>query len=92
MRSNSIDGIIAAILRARSVSMTVGAPKERPSAARRVTAATTSGIRVAEDHRPPGADIVDEPAAVFGLDAGAARAPHEQGFAAHAAKGAHRAN
>ena len=43
MRSNSIDGTSSVTLRASSVSITVGAPNDRPSTARRVTAAMTSG-------------------------------------------------
>jgi hypothetical protein len=39
---------------------------------------------MAEDHRAPGADVVDEAPAVFGLDVGTARAADEERLAADA--------
>ena len=47
-------------------------------------------IRMPEDHRSPGADVVDQAAAVLGLDRGAARAADEERLAADAAECAHR--
>jgi len=47
-------------------------------------------VRVAEDHRAPGAHVVDQPPPVLGLDVRAARAPDEERLAADAAERAHR--
>ncbi len=57
-----------------STSSSVGAPKERPCAAARVTASTTSGCAWPSDERPPRADVVDVARAVG--------VPHERAFAA----------
>ena len=47
-------------------------------------------VRVPQDHRSPGSDVVDQAAAVLGFDRGAARAADEERLSAHAAKCAHR--
>ncbi len=47
-------------------------------------------VRVAEDHRTPGPDIVDEAAAILGLDPGAGGALEEDRFAADAGECANR--
>ena len=55
IRTSSIDGISLQIRRATSVSITVGAPNERPSAAIACTARTTVGSawpRIAGPHDP----------------------------------------
>ena len=46
------------------------------------------GVGVAEDHGSPGADVVDEGAAVYGVDAGALGGADEEGSAADGFEGA----
>ena len=48
------------------------------------------GMTVAEDHRPPGADVIDIGIAVDIIDFRAGGAFDEDRFAADGAKGAHR--
>jgi len=48
------------------------------------------GMRMAEDHRPPGADIVDVALVVFVDHVSALGMLEEQRCAAHATEGAHR--
>jgi hypothetical protein len=55
MRMSSIDGTIPMILRATTVSSSVGAPKESPLTAASCTARTTSGCawpRIIGPHEP----------------------------------------
>ena len=68
----------------------MGAPKDRPSAAASCTGFDYFGVGVAENHGPPGADIVDEAASIGGSDVGAGGLLEENGLAADAAKGADR--
>ena len=49
---------------ASSLSASVGAPKLVPRSTAACTAATTAGWPMAQDHRPPGADVVDVAIAV----------------------------
>ena len=63
-RTFSIDGTAAVINSANSVSASVGAPKLVPRRAARPMAAVTVRVGVPEDHRPPGADVIEVAIAV----------------------------
>ena len=63
-RTFSIAGKASITSSARSASVGVEAPKLVPLRAAWTMASMTSGWRVAEDQRPPGADVVDVAVAV----------------------------
>ena len=75
---------------AKTTSRSVGAPNEVPEAAASAMAVEHHGRRVAEDQRPPGADVVDVLVAVDVPDAAALAAGHERRLAADGAEGADR--
>ena len=65
--------------RAISTSSSEGVPKLVPLRTCSCRAATTAGVTVAQDHGPPGADVVDELVAVDIPHEGALRALDEEG-------------
>ena len=68
MRRRSMDGTSALIFLAMRVSSTQGAPKLSPSLRGAYHGVEHVGVTVTENHRSPGADVVDQFAAVLGLD------------------------
>jgi hypothetical protein len=88
-RTSSIDGMISQTRLASSVSIAVGAPKDRPSSAAAAHRLDDLRMGVAEDHRAPGADVVDVAAAVLAPDVGARRLADEHRIAADGAECAH---
>jgi hypothetical protein len=90
MRTISSAGTMEHSRSAISTSAGHGAPKLRPRAAAACTAATMSGVRVAGDHRAPGAHVVDVFAAFDIVQAGALGALEEHRVAADAIEGADR--
>ena len=73
---------------ASSTSSAVGAPKLVPRAAA-LDRRHHVRVGVAEDQRPPGADVVDVAVAVDVVEIGALAALDEQRLPAHRAEGAH---
>ncbi len=89
MRTSSIDGTSSQIRRA-SVGLDLGRCAERQAVDGLFLHRADHGrMRVAEDHRSPGADVVDELPAVRGPDVRALRAREEDRLAADAAERAH---
>ncbi len=56
-RTSSMDGMSSMTRRASRVSNSVGAPKLKPSAATSLHGFDHPRVRVAQDHRTPGADV-----------------------------------
>ena len=89
MRTSSIDGTSSMILRATIVSISVGRAEGQAVLGGLLHRADHRRIGVAEDHRAPGAHVVDELAAVGRPDPRALGAREEDRLAAHAAESAH---
>ena len=89
-RTSSIDGMSSVTRRASSRLELGGRAEATSRPRRRVDRRDDLRVRVAEDHRPPGADVVDEAAAVGGHDVRAGGLLEEDRLAADAAKCAHR--
>ena len=83
-------GTWAMMASASSISRSVGAPKLKPSSGGLLHRLEHGRVAVAQDHRAPGADVIDV-ALSFGVPhVGALRAFDETRRAAHGAEGAHR--
>jgi len=74
---------------ASSTSRSVGAPKEKPSSSGLLHRFDHGRMAVAQDHRAPGADVVDVALAVGVPEVGALGARDEARRAAHGLEGAH---
>ena len=90
-RTFSTDGTASMIISASSLSASVGAPKLVPRPAASRTASTHLRMVVPQDHRAPGADVVDVSISVDVVQIGAVAALEEDRLAADAAKRAGRA-
>ena len=89
-RTCSTDGRLRVMSSAISSSSSVGAPKDRPLAAAAHDRREHLGMRVAEDHRSPGAHVVDVTVAVHVDEPCALALADEDGRSAHGAEGAYR--
>ena len=90
-RTFSTDGTASMISSASSLSASVGAPKLVPRRRGRCDRREHARMAVAQDHRPPGADVVDVAVAVDVEQIGALAALEEDRLAADAAEGPGRA-
>ena len=90
-RTFSIDGTAAATVSAISISRTVGAPKLEPRSSAVDHGRSHLGMRVAQNHRAPRADVIDVRVAVDVVEVGPCGAGDERRFAADRAERPRRA-